>query len=120
MVSTAVTRQVITIGHGGSLSGLQVKPGKGLDLRQFGKAKIERVSEILWDEEAQKWYVQIIAGPLKGEVLTAPLWDEGVAKPTPSGSTVTRTDYRLDFDDYDFAVRAEIEVLDAFRLKGTY
>lgn len=89
-------QQVITIQPDGGMSGLHHKKGKGLDLRQFGKVSIRRVSEILWDEDEQNWYVRIIDGPLEHTIL----------------------DQR--FDDYDEAVEAEISFLNEKRREGVF
>ena len=63
-------QQVITVGPDGSISGLQVKPGQGVDLRDFGAANIKRASEIVFSEEAQLWYVQICLGKYSGHKVT--------------------------------------------------
>ena len=69
-------RQVITIGPDGMMSGLQVKPGKGLDLRQFGRAEIERASEVLWDSDRQGWIVECRKGVYAGCLLGNAWWGE--------------------------------------------
>ena len=58
--------QVITVHSDGKISGLQVKKGRGLDLRSFGPAKIVRASEIVWDEDNQAWAVEIMDAPGPG------------------------------------------------------
>ena len=112
-----MTRQTITIGPEGGISGLQVKPGKGVDLRQFGPAKIERASEVLWDETEQKWYVECRKGVHAGEtlqqfehdVITRPVWNPAsLLMEALAGKTAY-------FDDYDEAVQAEIAWLDFIR-----
>lgn len=130
-----MTHQVITIGADGSMSGLQRKPGQGLDLRQFGRAHIERASEIVWDEMAQRWQVSIFSGrvfnenglQLTGTYLTHRMWLAG-ARLNPNtlaeiggemgGDERNDPDAPVDFQDYDAAVRAEIAYLDALRLAG--
>ena len=105
-------KQVITVSPDGSLSGLDRK-NKGVDLRQFGRARIERVSEIKWNEKRQAWYVEIIAGPLKGhEVTTADCF-------RASGYESTIEDVAL-FDSYDMAVIAEVAFLDYKRKAGLF
>lgn len=58
--------QVVTISPSGELSGLQMKPGKGLDLTRLGEADVERISEILWHKAEQKWFVHILLGAKAG------------------------------------------------------
>lgn len=127
-------RQVITVGSDGSLQGLQHKPGQGLDLRQFGAAKIERASEVVWHEGEQAWVVEFRAGAgsLNGNIL-----DEhdvmaaglDVMNPgfksirgawTPFGRTQGEDPAVLLFADYDEAVKAEVAVLDGLRANGIY
>jgi hypothetical protein len=86
------------------MSGLQMKPGKGVDLRQFGEADIQRVSEILWHKKSQKWYIKGVSGPLKGHVF-----HHGDEAQSPQF-----------FKDYDEAVAAEIEYLNKLRREGTF
>lgn len=50
------TKQVITVSLDGKLSGLDHK-SKGLDLRQFGKAKIERATLIEYSQEYDGWFI---------------------------------------------------------------
>jgi hypothetical protein len=110
--------QVITIGPAGELSGLQVKPGKGLDLRQFGKARIERASEIEWNDDHQAWTVRITKGLFKDRFITHDLCEE-------IGFQCNRADLfyycgppedHLIMAEYDEAVRVEIAVLDHIRV----
>lgn len=54
-------KQVVTVGPTGSLSGLQFK-SRGVDLRKFGHAQIERISEIVWIEDYQAWGVRFLEG----------------------------------------------------------
>ncbi len=84
----------MTIAPDGVISSLRRKDG--LDLRQFGNVEIQRISDIKWDVEKQKWYVEIIAGPMKGDILFAI------------------------YEEYEDAVKAEIRYLDAFRRKGIF
>jgi hypothetical protein len=37
-----------------------MKSGKGVDLRRFGKVKIERSSLIEWEEEHQGWTIKLL------------------------------------------------------------
>lgn len=109
-------QQVITIGADGHIAGLQRKPGQGLDLRQFGKATIERASEIVWAEGSQKWFVSVLTGPFAGRFLSDSLWHDHVCDLIPAEATVEFG--KLMFDEYDDAVRAEIEFLDGLRMAG--
>jgi hypothetical protein len=128
--------QIITIGAGGEISGLQRKKGQGLNLQELGHAKTERVSEIVFDENAQSWFVQPIRGPFAGNPLTAKLWAEefglcvmdvidGISRPVGCRMLSAISDHavpggRLYFDDYDDAVNAEVEFLDAARRRGIF
>ena len=87
-------KQVVTIAPDGSMSSLQRKDG--LDLRQFGKVEIQRVSDIQWDSEVQKWYIKIIAGPKKGFI------------------------FPLFFKEYEEAVEIQIVFLDTLRKQGVF
>jgi hypothetical protein len=112
--------QVITITRDGVLSGLQVKPGKGLDLRQFGKADIVRASEIAWDGEVQAWFVDVIQEAGRGK-LTVAKWRKAGLQGDPAHANSTEADDEVYmFDGYDDAVAAEIEYLNALRWQGIY
>lgn len=103
--------QVITIHQDGSISGLQRKDG--LDLRQFGKCKISRASEIVWTEDKQLWRVQFMNGPIK--FLTTKIFLEAGCK---EAEGITLGQGFVYFKEYDDAVKAEIQVLDYLRLQG--
>lgn len=124
-------RQVITIAACGAVSGLQRKPGQGLDLTTLGKAEVRRASEILWDEDHQAWYVQPLGGDCDSPLLTQAVtgcsfqialglaisdYAGAIQELAPSGFT-TAADGRMLFRSYDEAVRVEIAYLDALRLK---
>lgn len=120
-----VRQQVVTVSPDGVVSGLQVKKGRGLDLRSFGRAEIERVSEIQWSDEHQGWYVNIIAGPFAGRILTFTMW-RGV-EPESFFPKQVRSYFRVSgldgvpvFDEYEDAVEAEIAFLDAARRRGVF
>lgn len=109
-------KQVISIEHGGRISGLQHKPGKGIDLRQFGKCDIKRVSLVEWDADRQSWYVQFLEGPLAGQLLT-----EAHANDADERLIYTSKDDVsgvLYFDEYEMGVTAEIKMFNAFRRAG--
>jgi len=122
-----MTTQVITIEPNGAVSGLQKKPGQGLDLRKLGKAVIQRASDIRWDEERQQWYVQVLRGKYAGTIVhhgqvhvsACYFQKEAVNKDLAHSPDMTHTepDSRTAFyDDYDEAVQAEIMFLDYVRL----
>jgi len=110
-------QQVITIGPNGSLTGLQHKPGQGVDLRQFGRADIQRASEVLHCADRQKWYVEFRhAGTFTGKRLThSMLFDAG--HDLSNGQPVQDT--TAYFQDYDEAVAGEIAVLNYLRLQDS-
>lgn len=122
-----VIRQVITISPTGGMAGLQHKPGRGLDLRQFGKASIKRVSSIEWDEEAQRWTVLPLSGPTKDQTLTVShlmqYGRDAINVVTAIGLegkapwTVSPEDVLL-FEEYDDAVSVEIAFFNSLRLSG--
>lgn len=121
-------KQVITIEPGGIMSGLQVKPGKGLDLTKFGPANVQRASEICWDDNEQRWFVQLT--DRHSDLVEHHMIDQhpavaledyhlmtGNGKPQVPHSVDLMTGYLL-FESYDDAVAVEIEFLNAARLKG--
>ena len=123
--------QVITISPDGAISGLQHKKGKGVDLRVFGHAQIERASLIEWHEGKQAWWVHIVAGRYTGEGLSYNLRRDtvGVAPGEAfyPGSTITAGAGAASicsgmyyFADYDDAVAAEVDFLNALRLAGIF
>lgn len=121
-----MTNQVVTIHSNGSLSGLERK--KGFDLKSLGKAKKERVSEIVWDEDTQKWYVEFKKLHLSS-TLTESLYSaarhyfftnnlaEHFIDPDLDYSAVGGSNL-IYFENYDEAVKAEIMVLDYLRLES--
>lgn len=108
------TKQLITIAADGSISGLQMKKGKGLDLRQFGPVSIIRSTEIEWDEKKQKWFVHFLRGEMSGKTLTGTMLVGDETTPVP-GIAGIREDGTLLFDDYDTAVAAEVVMIQHFR-----
>jgi len=131
--------QVITIGANGSVSGLQRKPGQGINLQKLGRAETVRASLIEWDVDHQKWWINVLQEAGKGDV-SFPLFREATDQTTgevlaqlnricqfghTSEIEIDETSglcsrSRLMFDDYDDAVRVEIAYLDALRLKGQH
>ena len=136
-----MSQQVITIAPGGAMSGLQRKRGRGVDVRQFGHASIERASEITWNEDQQAWTVHVLnyaavrwmTHTMGREHLGATLgklqWSR--AMPTremgeasafaslPKGA-VELPEGWLAFEDYDDAVAAAGAFLDAIRLQAVF
>ncbi len=116
--------QVITITPNGAISGLQHKPGKGVNLQSFGQAKTTRASLVEWDEDAQKWYVEIIEGPMKGERIDATMLGQLGMDPGADtrfrGWHVKLPGGVILFDNYDDGVEAEIAVLDEARRRGVF
>ena len=112
--------QVLSINSHGEISGLRMPANVGLDLRRFGKIKVERVSEIVLGDETQCYYVYFIAGPLKGEVLDTLIWNEaqGHDAKAPVGGTILGG--HIYFEQYEDAVAAEVAVLNRFRLAGVF
>lgn len=122
-----MVKQVITISPEGVISGLQMKKGKGIDLRQFGDApKIERATEVLPTDDGKRWFVKILTGPMAGWEITADdmcsVADQ-LDKICINGGYTFADEYpdaRVEFDDYDDAVRAEVAVLNEARLHGVF
>ena len=111
-------KQVITVSPEGEVSGLQRRRGQGIDLRQFGRAEIERVSEVLWHVQRQAWYVLGKAGPAAGRILTMTDADDlgvafGAAAELSAGGMLL-------FQEYEDAVSAEVAWLDALRVRGDF
>ena len=115
--------QVLTIHPDGTASGLKVKAGKGLDLRDLGKVAVKRVSEIIWSEDRQRWYVHFLEGPWAPKALTYHLWQRagmGSKKVFDLNGIISTGSGLLTFEDYDDAVKAEVAFLDAMRLAGEF
>lgn len=110
--------QVITVTASGVLEGLQRKPGQGLDLRVFGKARIERASEIVWDEPSQKWAIKALCLPWAVPYVCYARYAEATGRERPDVPHALGTCGLLLFDEYEDAVRVEVEVLDGLRAKG--
>lgn len=116
-----MSKQLITIGKDGSIQGLDFKK-RGLDLKQFGKAKIERTSEIVWCEEAQQWEIKFLHGTDAGQTATFGHAFEFV---TDAQSGIDHFGFPpgaahepLRFDDYDKAVAGEVLLIQSAHLAG--
>jgi len=117
-----MTTQVISVAPDGTVSGLQRKPGQGLDLRQFGKADIQRASLIEWAEDVQAWFIDVLQDAGRGPVSYR-RWIEAVGTVEPEGFVGAANyvdDRPMLFAEYDDAVKAEIAYLDALRLQGQF
>lgn len=116
------TKQVITFRPDGSIEGLQFK-GKGLDLRRFGRAKIERTSDILFDEELQKFTIKFLHGACAGQQARlqhvrhfgAQEEVEAAFRPLLEGED---SGTLLAFAEYDDAVKVEVILIQAARVAG--
>lgn len=108
--------QVITIGEGGTVESLQHK--KGLDLRTLGKVQIERVSEVLFHEDKQQFYVKFLKGALEGRLLSrrAHVW-AGEDGSLEKVRNIPPEDVQY-FDTYDEGVQAEIAALNFLKVHG--
>ena len=114
--------QVIEILPGGTIIGLERREKKALDLKQFGRAKIERVSEILFDETRQLWFIKTTtAAPvtLRTHVINRAILERCDFNATAMAHCpTTHPDCPAYFESYDEAVLVEVSVLDHWRLKG--
>jgi hypothetical protein len=109
-----MTTQLITIKPDGSVFGLVHK--KGLPLHRLGRAQIERVSDIEWNESASMWFIRIKRGPWAGLVVDGALLDSyGVTMPCRKDSAGNAV-----FDDYDAAVQLEIALVQAAQRRGEH
>lgn len=113
--------QLITIAPDGSLQGLDFK-NKGVNLRQFGRAKIERTSEITWNEDAQKWQITFLHGTEAGKIAT---YGHAYAFGIEAAEGVRTFGFPpgaphepLHFEDYDRAVAAEVLLIQTARKNG--
>jgi hypothetical protein len=108
--------QLITIAADGSMTALQVKRGKGLDLRQFGHADIVRSSLIEWDAEVQGWKVRLLHCTVDHGLLTPDLCHKaGVDVPDTAQRYGEGGECALYFDEYEDAVTAEVDVIQGLR-----
>ncbi len=114
---------------------MQRKRGRGIDVRQFGHAQIERASEITWNEDQQAWTVHVLnyaavrwmmtntmGREHLGTTLTMIQWLQalpGCPPARPKGA-INLPEGWLAFEDYDDAVAAEVAFLDALRLQAVF
>lgn len=126
-----MSKQVITIGPDGTMSSLHHKKN-GLNLGDFGNIEVERVSEVKWLLEAQKWYVYLIK---ESKVLTLIEWEKNNKKlpigceiiegyegwvPMKTDSSSSKKWKPLLFKHYEDAVDAEVLYLNKLRKKGVF
>ena len=110
-------RQLISIKPDGSIKGLQFK-GKGIDLRRFGKASINRVSEIDWCEDKQKWRIYFLQGMLCHTYVDISCLTHSLKLSRADENLILSKAHLgehnvLLFDDYDTAVEAEVLLIQA-------
>jgi hypothetical protein len=114
--------QLIVITPDGHIKGLDFK-GKGVPLRQFGRASIARVSEIIWSDDDQRWFIRFLQGKLAGVAVSEQharhgcgwlgdfeekAW--GISNPPAGGAERVFTEPLL-FAEYEAAVRFEVEII---------
>jgi hypothetical protein len=114
-----MTKQLIIVDPTGALRGLDHKR-RGVDLRQFGRAEIERATLIEWDSQRQGWYIKWCSGG-KDNVwgvdhllaLDPDKFDE-VAR----GVTFFHPTMVL-FKDYEDAIAAEVAIIQQLQKTGS-
>ena len=101
-----------------------------IDLRQFGKAQITRVTLIEWDEKMQAWFIRWHENPNVDRAKWGSSW--AVAVFNSAGVLFGKFNGRADmtipedkrfaspiyFDDYDDAVKAEVAVIQSLQVRG--
>lgn len=122
--------QVITIDATGAVSGLQHKPGKGLDLTTLGRAEVTRVSLVEWCPTNQAWYVDILQEHGRGKLTEAKMEDAYAGLDRHIGDSIRVKLSRpwrvaeegglLLFTTYDDGVAGEIYYLNLLRLNGRH
>ncbi len=118
------TRQVLTFHPDGTISGLRVSSGKGVDVMEMGEASSVRVSDIVWNKEHQYWEVKFLAGPNRGTSMT--FKQLALAHPDKSESIYAHLnengvgeDMIVGFKTYELGVDAEIAYFNHERLSGS-
>ena len=112
-------KQVITISTDGSISGLDHKR-KGLDLREFGRAKTQRATLIEWQEHFQKWFI-VWTDEMN---IADKVWDSAlfldceVQWESYNGQSMPYLYDVILFADYEDAVAAEVAVIQSMQLAG--
>lgn len=82
--------------------------------------RIERMTEILFDEKKQRYFIKFLKGPCVGEILAEGYpYDHPDAVPTVEGrSDGYAPDPAAMFDTYEQAVMAELRAVDKLRQSG--
>lgn len=108
-------RNVITFGADGSAQALL--KDSFFDTRFLGHRHVGRVSEVLFDEEKQMFYIRWLLGPCAGqnESLHERVPVHTMGKAEPDYTLVPYTRY---FDTYEEAVAHEIYRVNEWRLAG--
>ncbi len=106
---------ILAISPIGEVHGLQ--KSTGIPLTALGRARIKRVSEILWDEARQAWFVQFLSGPLEGRPVT---FTDCAAWGVPTAAVCTREDDPVFYDKYEEAVALEVSLVESASLRGSY
>lgn len=104
--------QQITIYPDGGMELLRVSSGNGLDLRMFGTVEARRVSDIVFDDAAQKWKIDILGQGL----LTLSEWANVAKKPLPCFARLAADGVIL-LAEYEQAVDVEVQYFNARRVK---
>ena len=110
-------KQVIIVEPNGALKGLEHRE-KGIDLKRFGKAVVERITLIEWDSENCGWYIRwYLAGK-------ANMWGLEELGDIPCLQKV-RVHFPKDrtfpalFSSYEDAVSAEVEAIQLLQKQGS-
>jgi len=121
--------QIISIAPDGTIYGLDFK-SKGVSLRDFGDAQIERVTSIEWNAARQKWFIRWTLerhAHVRGEDMwTDSVFEDAQIEPTDFDGNFDHDDCCENysktpvvfFEDYEDANRAEVAVIQALRVSG--
>lgn len=122
--------QIISIASDGTIYGLDFK-AKGVSLRDFGDAQIERVTSIEWNTERQKWFI-VWSLDRHADARHEDAWTDKTFEDA-GFNDVTDFDGNFDHDDccenyantpvvfferYEDANAAEVAVIQSLRLHG--
>ena len=119
-------KQIITIQPDGTIVGLEHKK-KGLNLRQFGKADIKRLTLIEWCDHFQMWHIQWTEDHKAAATHPSLCWCKsqfagaGVSWEDHAGLAVEddgTPDCTIYFEHYEDAVGAEVAVIQAMQESG--
>ena len=120
-------KQLVIVNPDGSLEGLEHKKGKGVNLKQLGKAKVERVTLIKFSESLQMWFIEWTDAVLKKDNSFSKVWDVsfidslGVDVTEYGGEVISTCNYHGDsiaFEDYDDAVKLEVATIQELQRSG--